>query len=141
MLLIIILVGCLLYIVSIAANGSDWVPTSSSLYTISFHNTVPVICVIFAIIISIILLLPLISIPLLPSISVPPLPAFELFFFSCHVVGNFVVDVVFAVAAAPTAANIDVDDDDDYVNEYDIAPDASLFVGFRNQYLPYQLVP
>lgn len=48
--------------------------------------------------------------------------------------------VVIAVAAA-TAANEYADDD--YTNEYDstTTPDASIFVTFRNQFLPYQLVP
>mmetsp|Transcript_45921 Transcript_45921/g.51363 ORF Transcript_45921/g.51363 Transcript_45921/m.51363 type:complete len:102 (-) Transcript_45921:68-373(-) len=76
-----------------------------------------------------------ISIPLLPSITVPSLPAVELLLF-----------IQSAAAATASAANDDDDDDDDddyYANAYDFTtiPNASVFVGFRNQFLPYQLVP
>jgi len=60
-----------------------------------------------------------------------PLPEIELFLCSFH--------VGFAVAE-PTAA----DDDDvvvNYVDGYDFASAASLFVEFRNRFGPYQLVP
>ena len=41
-----------------------------------------------------------------------------------------------------TAADDGDDEDaDEYVDEYDIAPAASLFVAFRNQFGPYRLVP
>jgi len=71
-----------------------------------------------------------ISIPLLPSITGLPLQAIELILFSQS-----------AAAAAATVADDDDDNADDCVDEYDLAPAASVFVGFRNQYLPYQLVP
>ena len=61
-----------------------------------------------------------------------PLPALELFLCRCYVV---------VAVAAPTAAEDDDDDeyaDDDY---FTTTPAASVFVGFRNQYLPHQLVP
>jgi len=60
---------------------------------------------------------------LLPSISVPLLPAFEVFLCIHYVAA--------AAAATPTVA---ADDDVivNYVDEYDFAPAASFFVGFRN---------
>ena len=56
------------------------------------------------------------------SSSVPPLPLFELFLNSSLVTA------------------VDDEDDDDYANEYDFAPDALLFIEFRNQFLQYQRV-
>ena len=44
------------------------------------------------------------------------------------------------MTVAPTAA----DDDDgivNYVDEYDLASAASLFVGFRNRFWSYHLIP
>ena len=76
---------------------------------------------------------------LLPSTSVLPLPIFKLILCSSHVVA-----VVAAAPTAPTAANNDDDDDDDdddYANEYDLTPDASFFVGFRNHFSSYHLIP
>ena len=60
------------------------------------------------------------------------LPVFELFLCSSHV-----------VAASPTAADDDDDnyDDDDYVDAYDLAPNATFFVVFQNQFLLYHLIP
>jgi len=62
---------------------------------------------------------------LFPSTSGPLLPLFEFFLCSRHVV------VADTAADTPTAANVDDDDDDgdNYVDEYDLAPAVSLFVG------------
>ena len=62
---------------------------------------------------------------LLSSTFFPPLPLFKLFLSSSLVTA------------------IDDEDDEDVVNyedQYDIASDASLFVGFRNQFLSYHLI-
>ena len=59
------------------------------------------------------------SVPLLLSISVPLLPVFKLFLCSYHVND-----------AAATATYDDIVDNDDYVDEYDFAPTAPLFIAF-----------